>query len=54
MNHALAHCSVLSLQFVPESARFYVVHGKTEEAEKVIRRLAWFNRRPVPKVIMSS
>jgi len=38
------------IQFVPESARFYVVKGKPEKAEEVIKRIAWFNCRDPPKV----
>ena len=33
------------LQIVPESARFYVVRGENLKAEKVLRRVAFFNMR---------
>lgn len=33
---------------VPESARFYLVKGKKDKAEKVIKRIAWLNCKPVP------
>ena len=35
---------------MPESARFYVVNGKLDKAEKVIKTIAWFNCRDPPKV----
>jgi hypothetical protein len=38
------------MQLIPESARFYVVQGKTAKAERVIKRIAWFNCRSIPKV----
>ena len=38
------------IQFVPESARFYVVNGRPDKAEDVIKRIAWFNCRDPPKV----
>ena len=35
---------------MPESARFHVVKGEMDKAEKVIRRIAWYNCRDPPKV----
>jgi len=35
---------------VPESARYYVVKGKHDKAEKVIKTIAWFNCKDPPKV----
>ena len=29
---------------MPESARFYVVKGEMDKAEKVIRRIAWYKQ----------
>jgi MFS family permease len=34
---------------VPESARFYLVKGKVEKAQKVINRIAWVNFKKVPE-----
>ena len=42
------------IQFMPESARFYVVKGEMDKAEKVIRRIAWYNCRHPPKVCACS
>ena len=39
---------------MPESARFYVVKGEMDKAEKVIRRIAWYNCRHPPKVCACS
>jgi MFS family permease len=33
--------------FVPESARFYVMKKKPQRAKSVLKRVAWFNRRPM-------
>ena len=38
------------VQLVPESARYYVSHGKYEKGMKVMQRVAWWNRRTLPKV----
>ena len=36
------------MQFVPESARYYVVKGENLKAEKVLRRVAFYNfRKPL-------
>ena len=37
------------IPFVPESARFYLVKGKKEQAVKVLSRVAWFNNKSLPK-----
>lgn len=37
------HVFVNGMQFVPESARFYVVKGENKKAEKVLRRVAFYN-----------
>ena len=38
----------MCVQFVPESARFYVVKGENLKAEKVLKRVAMYNcRRPL-------
>ena len=34
--------------FVPESARFYLVQGKPDKAQKVLKRVAWMNRKEMP------
>ena len=43
----LALVSILFL-FVPESARFYLVKGKNDKAQKVIERIAWYNFTKAP------
>lgn len=40
---------LLFIPFVPESARFCLVKGKTKQAVNVLNRVAWFNRRSLPK-----
>ena len=37
---------------MPESPRYYISKGRMEEGEKVIRRIAWFNRKKPPSVSM--
>ena len=39
---------LLFIFFVPESARYYVGRGKFEEAERVLKRVAWVNMRSLP------
>ncbi len=34
---------------VPESARYYLVKGKTEQVQKVIERIAFYNCKKPPK-----
>lgn len=34
--------------FVPESARYYLVKGKNDKAQEVIRRVAWINCKAMP------
>lgn len=40
---------LLFFPFVPESARYYVVHGKPDKAKAVIKRIAFFNCKKVPE-----
>ncbi len=35
---------------MPESPRYYVSKGKIEKGEKVIRWIAWLNRKKPPSV----
>ena len=37
-------------QLVPESARYYVVNGKISKAEAVLKTIARYNCKTVPKV----
>ena len=39
---------VFAFPLVPESARFYLVKGKNKEAQKVIKKVAFYNCKPVP------
>lgn len=39
-----------SLQIVPESPRYYLVHGEQHKAQKVMELIAWYNRKPLPMV----
>ena len=39
---------LLVIPLVPESARFYLVKGKDDKAQKVMARIAWFNCTQVP------
>ena len=41
--------ALLFFLFVPESARFYLAKGKKKQAEKVLRRVAWFNFKSLPE-----
>lgn len=41
--------SLFYFPFIPESARFYLVHGKKAKAEKVLKKIAWFNMKSLPK-----
>ena len=34
--------------FVPESARFYLVQGKPDKAQEVLKRVAWMNCKEMP------
>ena len=45
---------LLVFPLVPESARFYLVKGKDDKAQQVIKRVAWFNCKQVPpgKVVL--
>ncbi|XP_020605192.1 organic cation transporter protein-like [Orbicella faveolata] len=40
---------VLGLFFSPESVRWYLVNGRTERAEKVLQKVAKFNKKPIPQ-----
>ena len=40
--------AILLLPFIPESARYYLMKGKGEKAQKVIARMAWCNCKEVP------
>ena len=44
-----AFLSLFYFPFIPESARYYLVHGKIDKAEKVLRRVAWFNSKSLPE-----
>lgn len=35
--------------FTPESVRWYLVNGRTEPAEKVLQKVAKFNKKPIPQ-----
>ena len=39
---------IFMFPFVPESARYYLVKGKDIEAQKVIKKVAFYNCKPVP------
>ena len=39
---------IFMFPLVPESARFYLVKGKNKEAQKVIKKVAFYNCKPVP------
>ena len=41
--------SLLYFLFIPESARYYLVHGKRAKAQKVLKRVAWFNFKKLPE-----
>ena len=41
--------SLFFFLLMPESARFYLIRGKREKAQKVIAKVAWFNCKEVPK-----
>ena len=43
-----------NLQFVPESARYYVVNGRADEARDVLKTVAFYNCKPTPKVSTST
>ncbi len=38
---------LLTIPFLPESPRFCVVKGKTDKAEQIFKRVAWWNRKPM-------
>lgn len=40
---------IILVPFFPESARYYLVKGKQEEAMKVLARVAWVNRKSLPE-----
>lgn len=40
---------LLAVPFIPESARFYMAKGKKEQAAKVLKMVAWLNRRSLPQ-----
>ncbi|WAR13485.1 S22A7-like protein [Mya arenaria] len=35
--------------FVPESFRWYIGHDRIEDAKQIVKKMAQFNRKPVPK-----
>jgi MFS family permease len=35
--------------FVPESARFYLMKKKHGKVKSVLKKIAWFNKRPLPQ-----
>jgi hypothetical protein len=37
-------------RFCPESIRWLIAHGRVEEAEKIIERIAKFNKREKPNI----
>ena len=41
---------VSNMQFVPESARYYIARGNKKKAMAVLRTVARLNRRPMPVV----
>lgn len=45
---------IISIPFFPESARFYVVKGKGEQARKVLQIVAWMNCRTLPEGVVVS
>ena len=41
---------LVSVQIVPESARYYIAKGQMEKAAAVVRKIAWYNCKRTPKV----
>ncbi|TKS80259.1 Solute carrier family 22 member 13 [Collichthys lucidus] len=49
---AVSPCVIVSDRFIPESARWLLNRGRTEEAKQLITKVAAINKRPFPESLL--